>query len=132
MARQFNLKRILAPVGDIVRKLKSRRDELMSEVDQINGEIDRLNGRARGRRKAEANEGMMPSRKRKRRSREELTAIAQEIVSFIRDKGKEGIVAKDLQAKFGPLVPSANAWLKAYSPVKVKTSGAKSKMRYFL
>jgi hypothetical protein len=132
MARTFDLKKVLAPVGDIVRKLKKRRDHLMSEVELIEGELTRLGGGRKGRRKI--TEEAIPQRrtgKRKRRSREELTAMAQQIVDFIKGKGKEGAAAKDLQRQFGPLLPSVNAWLKLYSPGKVKTSGVKSKMRYF-
>jgi len=131
MAKPFDLKKVLSPVADVVRKLKARHDKLMTEIDLINGELERLGGRRRGRPKSAEQASPKRTGKRKRRSREELTALAQEIVSFIRDKGKEGAAAKDLQGQFGPLVPSVNAWLKLYSPVKVKTSGAKAKMRYF-
>jgi hypothetical protein len=132
MARPFDLKKVLSPVADIVRKLKNRREQLMWEVDIIEGELKKLGGRGRGARKTtEEADPHRRSGKRKRRSREELNALAQEVVSFIREKGKAGAAAKDLQVQFGPLVPSVNAWLKLYSPVKVKTTGVKAKMRYF-
>ena len=35
MAKRFNLKKILAPVDDVVRKLKHRRDVLMEEVNLL-------------------------------------------------------------------------------------------------
>jgi hypothetical protein len=133
MAQKFNLTKILAPVDDIVRTLKNRRDDLMVEIDFLNGEIDRLSGRSRRqRRQTEEAADVKRKGKRKRRSREELNTLAQDVVSFIREKGKEGAAAKELQTMFGPLVPSVNAWLKTYAPVKVKTRGIKSKMRYFL
>jgi len=131
MAKKFNLKKILAPVGDIVRKLKNRRGELMSEVEIIDRELSRFGGSRRGRRPNQAPATAKRRGKRKRRSREELDALAEEIFKFIGSKGKGGVTGKEIQAQFGPMVPSVNAWLKLYSPAKVKTTGAKSKMRYY-
>jgi hypothetical protein len=137
MAKQFNLKRIMEPVKDIVRKLKDRRSYLMEEVDEIERHLKAMGDRAGNGRRAkrdddatEASNGIH-KRKRSRRSREELVTIAGEIVELIRSKGKEGATAKEIKVKFGNLLPSVNAWLKNYSAVKVKTTGAKSKMRYF-
>jgi len=139
MPRPFNLKSILKPVQKIVRRLKDRRDYLMAEVDEIDTHLTAL-GSKRGRRaKARVKgdgSGIEPTGtkrkgKRTRRSREELVQTAGEVVELIKGAGKEGATAKQIKAKFGNLLPSVNAWLKLYSPVKVKTTGAKSKMRYF-
>jgi hypothetical protein len=131
MARTFDLQAILAPVADIIDRLKNRREALIAEVELINGELARLDGH--GNVAKQPTEVIGPKRqgKRTRRSRDELTAIAENVISFIRGKGKNGAAAKELQAQFGPLVPSVNAWLKNYSPVKVKTTGSKAQMRYF-
>jgi hypothetical protein len=133
MAKQFNLKRVLAPVSDIVRKLKDRRDVLMAEVNLINDEINRLGGNARGRRGPKpAGSADEPKRRvRRRRSREQLETMAADVVKFINGKGKEGASATEIKSEFGDLLPSVNAWLKNYSTAKVKTTGNKSKMRYF-
>lgn len=140
MARQFNLKKILSPVQDIVRKLKDRRDYLMTEVDEINTHLMALGGKGRRRTaktegESDAGNGMPTGTKRKgkrtRRSRDELVEQAGKVVEFIKSRGKDGAAAKEIQAKFGSMAPSVNAWLKLYSPVKVKTVGQKSLMRYF-
>src|SRR5690348_2312634 len=67
---------------------------------------------------------------RKRRSRADLETQAAEVVKFIAGKGKEGVTGKEIKAQFGGLLPSVNAWLRNYSKVKVRTTGAKSAMRY--
>lgn len=131
MAKRFNLKRILAPVGDIVRKLKSRRDELMGEVDLIDSQLARFGGGVAGNGRKKQSTAAAPKRRgRKRRSRQDLEMIAQEVVQFIGGKGKEGVSGKEIKAQFGDLLPSVNAWLKNYSTAKVKTTGAKSRMLY--
>lgn len=133
MAKRFNLKKILAPVDDVVRKLKHRRDVLMEEVNLLEAELDRLGGRRRKPGpKPEGAAASQPGRKvRKRRSREQLESMAADIVKFIGGKGKEGASGNEIKAEFGDLLPSVNAWLKNYSTAKVKTTGSKSKMRYF-
>jgi hypothetical protein len=131
MARTFDLNKILAPVADIVRRLNDRRDGLMAEVELIDNELSRFEGRRSGAKTVHDPAATKRRGKRTRRSREELNVIAQNVISFIRGKGKDGAAAKELQAQFGPLVPSVNAWLKNYSPVKVKTTGSKAQMRYF-
>lgn len=135
MAKQFDLKRVLAPVSDIIKKLKARRDFLNAEVELINDEINRLGGNGRGRRGPKASAATAPSgeprRKRRRRSRDQLEAMAADIVKFINGKGKEGASATEIKSEFGDLLPSVNAWLKNYSTAKVRTTGNKSKMRYF-
>lgn len=131
MARTFDLQAILAPVADIIDRLKNRREALIADVELIDGELARLDGHGKAAKQPPAAAGPKRRGKRSRRSREELNVIAQNVISFIRGKGKEGAAAKELQAQFGPLVPSVNAWLKNYSPVKVTTSGSKAQMRYF-
>jgi len=132
MAKRFNLKKILAPVDDVVRKLKHRRDVLMEEVNLLEAELDRLGGRRRKPGPKPEGAASQPGRKvRKRRSREQLESMAAGIVEFIRGKGKEGASGNEIKAEFGDLLPSVNAWLKNYSTAKVKTQGSKSKMRYF-
>ena len=132
MAKRFNLKKILAPVDDVVRKLKHRRDVLMEEVNLLQAELDRLGGRRRKPGPKPEGTATQPGRKlRKRRTREQLKSMAAEIVEFVRGKGKEGASGNEIKAQFGDLLPSVNAWLKNYSTAKVKTTGSKSKMRYF-
>lgn len=140
MPRPFNLKKVLSPVQDIVRKLKDRRDKLLEEVNEINSHLTALGGKGRRRGgmsggETDAGNGAQAGSKRKgkrtRRSRAELVAMATGVVEFIKSKGKDGVGAKEIQAKFGSMAPSVNNWLKQYSPVKVKTSGEKSRMKYF-
>lgn len=137
MARSFDLRKVMAPVGDIVRKLNARRASLLDEVAMLDSELDRLGGgRRRGRARAAETDTAsaasgQPRRKRRRRKREDLESMAQDIVKFIGSKGKEGATAKEIKTQFGNLLPSVNAWLKNYSNAKVRTTGAKATMRYF-
>jgi hypothetical protein len=128
MAKQFNLARILAPVGNIVRRLKKRRHILMAEVELLDRKISRFGG---GRQQRDKVVGAVRKGKRKRRSRVQLDEMAAGIIAFIKGKGKAGARGKEIKAKFGNLLPSVNAWLKTYSKLKVKTTGEKSTMRYF-
>jgi hypothetical protein len=131
MAKRFDLKKVLAPVGDVVRKLKNRRDVLMAEVEELNDQIARFEGRRGKRGPKPADAGQPAPKTRKRRSRDQLEAMAADIVAFIASKGKEGASGNEIKSQFGDLLPSVNAWLKNYSKAKVKTTGNKSKMKYF-
>jgi len=135
MARPFDLKKILAPVGGIISKLEKRRDQLAAELQQVEGEISRLSGRtSRKRILSHENTDGTPTtrRKRVRRKREDLEALAHKIIEFIGSKGKAGASGGEIKAEFGNLLPSVNAWLKEYSKAKFKTTGVKSKTRYFV
>lgn len=129
MAKAFDLKSVLAPVDDIIRRLRVRRDQLVAEVDVIDRELARLGGGTRGATGKVARGAKRAGRKR--RSRSDLEARAAEVVQFISDKGKEGATGKEIKAQFGALLPSVNAWLKNYSKAKVRTTGAKAAMRYY-
>lgn len=141
MAKDFDLKSVLAPVDTIVKRLSRHRAQLQEEIDLIDTQLARFDGLASGTTRAkkvevEAEDAPAPKRrgkgKRTRRSREEIDAFAQQIVDFIKATGKEGTTGKEIKAKFGKLPPSVNAWLGLYSPVKVKTMGKQSAMRYFI
>jgi hypothetical protein len=135
MARIFDLKKILAPVGGIISKLEKRRGQLAAELQQVEGEISRLSGRTSRKRNLSlehANGAPARRSKRVRRKREDLEALAQKIIEFIGSKGKVGASGGEIKAEFGSLLPSVNAWLKEYSKAKFKTTGAKSKTRYFV
>lgn len=138
MPREFNLKRVLEPVKAIVRKLNDRRSVLMEEIGEIDKHLTAMGGKIGRRAKpaasgSEANGASNGVRqgKRRRRSREDLVKMADEVVELIKTKGKEGATAKEIKEKFGNLLPSVNAWLKEYSATKVKTTGEKSRMRYY-
>ena len=136
MARSFDLKKVLAPVDDVVRRLKTRRDELLAEARLIDDQISRFSG-AKGSNGRSAQtfsnetERAKPRGSRKRRSRADLEAQAKDVVAFIADKGKDGVTGREIKAKFGDLLPSVNAWLKSYARgAKVKTTGARASMKY--
>jgi len=135
MARAFDLKKILAPVGGIISKLEKRRQYLAAELQVVEDQISRLSGRTSRKRTPSAdNANGTPGtrRKRVRRSREDLEAMAQKIIDFIGSKGKAGASGGEIKAEFGNLLPSVNAWLKLYSKTKFKTTGSKSKTRYYV
>jgi hypothetical protein len=128
MPRPFNLSSILAPVGNIVAKLKARRDQLLAEADMIGAQIERFGGSVKAK---VAKVGKRAKGKRVRRSREDLEKQAVKVVAFIKAAGAEGTTGKEIKAEFGPLLPSPKQWLKSYAPdQKVKVTGAKTKTRY--
>ena len=135
MARKFDLAEILAPLDDIVRRLHARRTRLMSEVGVIDDNLTRFGAGAKRRGRPAASPNHQPKRKGKRvrRSREAVEAEAAEIVEFIKGAGKEGLGAKNIKSKFHVSAPSIKAYLKQYAPqAKIKTTGHKSTMRYFV
>lgn len=138
MARQFDLKAILFPIGDIVRRLKDRRAVLMEEIDALDATLTRFNGaKRRGRKPSSPDDATAEAPKRKgkrtRRDRASIEAEAQQIVEFIKAAGKDGVGAKDIKGRFHIPAPSVKGYLKTYAPAsKVKTVGHKSTMRYFV
>jgi hypothetical protein len=131
MPRPFDLKKLLAPVGDIVRKLNNRRQQLMSEVELIDGQLARFNGK--GRRKRIAGVPRMGRKKRVRRNRPELEAQAQQVVDFIKGAGKAGLSGQEIKVKFGITAPSLKAYLKQYAPgARITTIGKQRSMRYMI
>lgn len=138
--KTFDLKKILSPVANIVRRLKDRRAVLMDEITALDDTLHRFNGKAGRKRKASGGDtpsddmAETPKRKgkRTRRDRAEIEADVAKIVEFIKASGTNGVGAKDIKAKFTISAPSVKSYLKQYAPKGTfKTTGAKSKMRYF-
>ena len=137
--RSGDLSSILAPLADIVNRLKVRRNELAEDLSLVDAELARFDGSGNGRAsrksatRVSSNGAGSVRRKRKRirRSREQIEAVARDIVKFIQDGGKDGRGGRDIKAKFGAILPSTKAFLKEYAPnAKLKTTGLKATMRY--
>jgi hypothetical protein len=63
-------------------------------------------------------------KRRKRRSSAEVQAQAEEMVAFIKSKGKGGARTNDIVAKFGKVLPSIKAFIDSKVDAKLKTTGA--------
>jgi hypothetical protein len=63
-------------------------------------------------------------KRRKRRSSSEVLAQAEEMVAFIKSKGKAGARTNDIVAKFGKVLPSIKAFIDSKVDSKLKTTGA--------
>jgi hypothetical protein len=99
MAKPFgDISRILAPLSEIIDKLKERRalpeDQKRSveaEIELIEGELARLNGgHGRAKKGERAEPGKRGRGKRVRRTRDQVEAHAGQIVEFIREQGQGG------------------------------------------
>jgi hypothetical protein len=125
---------ILAPLAQVVERLSARRERVRAELEALNEQIERFGGGQRSNgRKVEPATPTKRVGKRIRRSREQVEAQAAEVVNFIKAAGKSGISGKEIKKQFGNLLPSVNAFLKSFAKgAKIKTTGQKSTMRYFV
>jgi hypothetical protein len=72
-----------------------------------------------------------PTRARGRRSPEQVTKQAHEMLAFIKKAGDAGVSGKEINSKFGKVVGTTKAFVESRTGEKVKTTGKKSAMRYF-
>jgi len=109
---------------------KARQVEADLEISRLEGAIAALKGGKSGNGRLK-NGTSSRSRRRiiKRRSTAHLAKIAADVWKFIEAAGKDGVSGRDLQAKFGKLIPTPAKFL-AHHDHKVRTTGAKTKMRY--
>jgi len=70
-------------------------------------------------------------KKRIRRSPEQLKAEAMKVLTMIKKAGKEGIGGGEIRKSFPGVGQDIKGLLAKNAGVKVKTTGEKSKMRYF-
>jgi hypothetical protein len=71
------------------------------------------------------------ARKTKKRTPEEVTEQAKNMLAFIKKAGDEGVSGKQINAKFGKVVGTTKAFIESRTGEKLKTKGQKSAMRYF-
>ncbi len=122
-------------VEAILRPLHRERRKLQARVEKINQLIDRALGKAvvgKAIASIPATNGRGPrSRKRIRRSGEELKKIANSVVEFIKSKGTAGVTPAEIKAAFGQLFPSPPQFVKKHAGVQLKRKGHAKRPRYF-
>ena len=69
------------------------------------------------------------SKKRIRRSPEELKKLAGSVVAFIKSK-KDGVSAGEIIKNFGVLIPTTKEFVKKWSGISIKTTGVGAETRY--
>ena len=68
-----------------------------------------------------------------RRSKAEVDATAREMLAFVQAAGKEGVLGRDLNAKFGKVLGrTTKQFMEQRTGTRVKTTGKRSGMRYFV
>jgi len=70
--------------------------------------------------------------KRIRRSPEQLQKIGESVVQFIKNKGSEGASGVEIRKVAGKIGPDIKGFIAKFGGEKLKTSGVKSQMRYFV
>ena len=67
-----------------------------------------------------------------RRSSADLKAQAEEVVDFLKVKGREGAKAGELKEKFGKLSPGVKPFIEKHTDYKIKTEGEKAGTVYYI
>ena len=70
------------------------------------------------------------SKKRIRRTTEQLKAQAENILAFIRKGGSDGVKGSAIRSEFGQILPSIKEFVKQYAGKAPKTKGEKAGMTY--
>jgi len=76
-----------------------------------------------------------PKRRTKRRIRrgpEELKSEAQAIIELVKQKGRDGATGKEIRQQYPKVEPDIKGFVQKHGNRKVKTTGNKATMRYFV
>ena len=147
----MNVESLFKEVQSIGSKCQQGIDELLREQTQIRQtaeqrihviaeQVERLNElyhSATGRyyvssKKDKAAAKADSGERQARRSSEDLKAQADEVVDFLKVKGREGAKATEMKAKFGKLSPGVKPFIEKHTDYKIKTEGAKAGTVYFI
>jgi hypothetical protein len=71
-------------------------------------------------------------RKRIRRSPEQLQKVGESVVRFIRSKGDQGASGVEIRKLHDKIGPDIKGFVEKFGDQKLKTTGVKSSMRYFV
>jgi hypothetical protein len=66
-----------------------------------------------------------------KRTPEQVNQQAKEMLAFIKKAGDEGVSGRDINAKFGKVIPTVKVFVEERTGEKLKTKGERSAMRYF-
>jgi len=136
--------KLAGKIADAIQGLNDQREKLAAQIAALNVKHQQLVGRpynvrsggaggglSQGR--TSANSSVSPaarkSRKRIRRSPEQLEKVAGGVVTLIKSK-KDGVSAGEIIKNFGVLIPSTKEFVKKWGGVNVRTTGVGAKTRY--
>jgi hypothetical protein len=71
-------------------------------------------------------------RKRIRRGPEQLKQDAEAIIQFVKDKGADGAMGNEIRKHHPKVGPNIKGFVQKHGGRKLKSTGKKSKMRYFV
>jgi hypothetical protein len=76
--------------------------------------------------------GSKPAKVEKgKRTPEQVNQQAKEMLAFIKKAGDGGVSGRDINAKFGKVIPTVKIFIEERTGEKLKTKGERSAMRYF-
>jgi hypothetical protein len=79
-----------------------------------------------------AKPGPKPSKaKQSKRTPEQVNKQATEMLAFIKKAGEEGVSGREINSKFGKVIPTVKVFVETRTGEKLKTKGQRSAMRYF-
>ena len=128
------MEELRAAQAKLIAPLQRQYDKHQREAARIGAIIASVLGSAPKPKLAKGNAAVRTAikrRKRVRRSPAQLKSAADAIVQFVKSKGKEGAIGREIKSRFGALLPSVKVWVEKYGGVKLKTEGDRSKMKYF-
>lgn len=99
--------------------------ELQQWGHMANGSAKKKPGRPAGTTTAKAT-----SKRRVRRSPEQLKSEAVKVVALIRSTGKDGIAGSEIRKKFPGVGQNIKGFVQQYTGEKLKTTGEKAGMKY--
>ena len=130
---QQGIDELLREQAEIRRAAEERTGSIAEQVERLNELYHSATGRyyvssKKDKAAAKADGG----ERQARRSTADLKAQAEEVVDFLKVKGREGAKATEIKAKFGKLSPGVKPFIEKHTDYKIKTEGAKAGTVYFI
>lgn len=137
-------KKLAGKIADAIRSLTNQREEFTKQIAALNAKHQQLVGKpytsspastgsgqsqSRAATKPTASPAPKKSKKRIRRSPEELKKLAGSVVALIKSK-KDGVSAGEIIKNFGVLIPGTKQFVKKWSGISIKTTGVGAKTKY--
>ena len=128
---QQGIDELLREQAEIRRAAELRVHEIAEQVERLNELYHSATGRYYVSSKKDKPEPAGEGRQA-RRSGEDLKTLAEEVVDFLKTKGREGARAGELKERFGKLSPGVKPFIEKHTDYKIKTEGAKAGTVYHI
>jgi hypothetical protein len=130
---QQGIDELLKEQADIRRASEQRVQVIAEQVERLNELYHSATGRyyvsSKKDKAANADAG---DKRQGRRSSEELKAQAEEVVDYLKTKGRDGAKAGEIKERFGKLSPGVKPFIEKHTDYKIKTEGAKAGTVYHI